>query len=58
MKTLKKDGEYIRVPDKLKSDIEKIKRLLESGWNYTSKKDWKDNWRVVKEKTNKKKSKK
>ena len=45
MKTLKKNDEYKRVPDSYKKDIEKIDKLLDSGWSFAPKKEWKE-WKV------------
>jgi hypothetical protein len=60
MKTLKKDGQYLRVKDTTKKDLEKLNDYLSSGWEYSSKKEWKENTRVDnKKETNKtKKTKK
>ena len=43
MKTLKnKNGtKYVRVPDKKAHEIQGIKELLDNGWKFCSKADWK-----------------
>ncbi len=45
MKTLKKENDYKRVPDKSYKDLEALNELLKDGWVYTPKKDWKENVR-------------
>ena len=42
MKTLKKDGTFKRVSDSNKVDLDKIRNLLNEGWNYCSKSDWRE----------------
>jgi hypothetical protein len=57
MKTLKKNEEFKRVPDSTKKDIEFIDILLEDGWSYSPKKDWKE-WKKQFETESKENSKK
>ena len=60
MKTLKKNNEFKRVKDTSNSDNERIKELLNAGWNYCPKTEWKEATRTKKEepKTDKKEVKK
>ena len=58
MKTLKnkKGNKFVRVPDKKGHEINGIQELLDKGWKYCPKADWK---KQVRDKTDtKKKSKK
>jgi len=54
MKTLKKNNEIKRVKDSSPSDEAQIQSLLNSGWKYCPKSEWKAT-RPVKEKVDKKK---
>ena len=60
MKTLKnkKGDKFVRVPDKKPNEIEGILDLLEKGWQYCSKTEWKEKARDVALKTQTKKPKK
>ena len=42
MKTLKRNDEFKRVKDTSIDDYKEIKRLLDFGWGYSNKKDWKE----------------
>lgn len=44
MKTLKKNEEYKRVPDSNMKDLNKIDKLVNEGWSFVPKKEWK-NWK-------------
>ena len=58
MKTLKnkKGTKYVRVPDKKAHEIQGIKELLDSGWSFCPKADWKKNVRDAAPKKVKKKN--
>ena len=55
MKTLKnkKGDKFIRVPDKKPNEIEGILDLLEKGWKYCPKSEWKKNTRDTQKKSKK-----
>ena len=47
MKILKRNSEYKKMPDKNFKDLVKIENLIDEGWRYITRKDWKDNVRDV-----------
>lgn len=55
MKTLKnnKGNKFIRVPDKKPNEIEGILDLLEKGWKYCPKSEWKKSTRDTQKKPKK-----
>jgi len=58
MKTLKKNDEIKRVKDSSSSDDKQIQNMLESGWNYCAKSEWKATRPVKVKKIEKKEDKK
>jgi len=58
MKTLKnkRGTKYVRVPDKKAHEIQGIKELLEKGWSFCPKADWKKKVRDAAPKKAKKKN--
>ena len=52
MKTLKKSGTFKRVPDG-KKDLEKIAILLNAGWRYCPKSEWKESMKKESDKKKK-----
>lgn len=61
MKTLKRNEEFRRMPDSSKKDREVIDSMVDSGWSFSAKKEWKE-WKSqfekIKEKEKPSKSKK
>lgn len=56
MKTLKKENSFKRVKDSNTNDLSKIDNLLNSGWEFCSKSEWKKSKKtepVKEDKTNK-----
>jgi hypothetical protein len=47
MKTLKKNGEFKRVKDSDISDRKIIDGMINQGWQFSSKKEWKENTRTI-----------
>jgi len=47
MKILRKKDEFKKMPDKTIEDVLSINKLINSGWNYCPKKEYKDFYRVV-----------
>lgn len=58
MKTLKKNNEFKRVKDSSNSDNEKIRELLNAGWSYCPKSEWKATRKKEEPKPEKKEGKK
>lgn len=58
MKTLKKDGEYLRVGDSTSVEKSRLNGLIKSGWSYCPKSEWKTEVRGEVKTTKKKKEKK
>jgi len=48
MKILRKDDNFKKMADKTMSDIKKINQMIEDGWNYSPKKDYKEFYKGVK----------
>ena len=42
MKILRKKDEFKKMPDKNVDDVLRINNLIKSGWNYCSKREYKD----------------
>lgn len=42
MKILRKGDDFIKVADSTKNDLIKINSLIENGWNFSPKKDYKE----------------
>jgi len=54
MKTLKRNGEFKRVNDSSPTDNKDIQTMLNNGWNYCQKSEWKSTRPDKKEKVKKK----
>jgi hypothetical protein len=48
MKILRKNDDFKKMPDKSMKDLVQIKNLLQSGWNYCSKEEYKKVFNVKK----------
>jgi len=58
MKTLRKDGEYVRMSYSTKEEISKVDTMVDRDrWYFVPKKEWKE-WKSTFEKPKKEKSKK
>lgn len=57
MKTLRKDGQIKRVADSSPTEDSEIKSMINDGWNYISKSEWKSTRPAKKEKIKKEKKK-
>lgn len=53
MKTLKKENEFKRLPDSTSNDRKRIDDMINDGWIFVPKKEWKETRPVKKEKTKK-----
>jgi hypothetical protein len=50
MKTLKKDNKFKRVSDSSNEDYKKIYKMIQDGWTFAPKEEWKKATRIKKEK--------